>query len=134
MVPCLQVSAGQISSSAASFSVAPLRSSDALSAKSMPSRRTQFVWTIGQQEFYQMKGYPNVPSRCKNCSLARKSNVDPGAAAEIASRAAAAAYRNGDSDAAAAAAAAYVPPQGGHGGYGRGRGGGRGFGVRSKPY
>jgi CxxC-x17-CxxC domain-containing protein len=33
----------------------------------------QFVWTAGEQEFYQARGLTNQPSRCPDCRRARKS-------------------------------------------------------------
>jgi CxxC-x17-CxxC domain-containing protein len=32
-----------------------------------------FVFTAGEQEFYQQKGLMNEPSRCPNCRAARRS-------------------------------------------------------------
>ena len=34
-----------------------------------------FVWTAGEQEFYQQKGFTNPPSRCPDCRRARKQQV-----------------------------------------------------------
>lgn len=31
-----------------------------------------FVWTAGEQQFYQDKGFTNPPSRCQNCRQAKK--------------------------------------------------------------
>lgn len=31
-----------------------------------------FIWTVGEQEFYQQKGFENQPTRCPNCRRARK--------------------------------------------------------------
>lgn len=33
----------------------------------------QFVWTVGEQEFYQQKGFDNAPTRCPDCRQKRKS-------------------------------------------------------------
>lgn len=33
-----------------------------------------FVWTIGEQEFYQKKGFDNKPSRCPDCRKMKKQN------------------------------------------------------------
>ena len=33
----------------------------------------EFVWTEGEQEFYQQKGFTNKPVRCPECRKARKS-------------------------------------------------------------
>ena len=33
----------------------------------------EFVFTEGEQEFYQEKGFQNEPMRCKDCRGARKS-------------------------------------------------------------
>lgn len=32
----------------------------------------EFVFTVGEQEFYQEKGFTNEPVRCKDCRNARK--------------------------------------------------------------
>lgn len=32
----------------------------------------EFVWTVGEQEFYQEKGFTNQPTRCPQCRRARK--------------------------------------------------------------
>lgn len=34
----------------------------------------EFVWTAGEQEFYQEKGFTNVPKRCRECRNARKAS------------------------------------------------------------
>lgn len=31
-----------------------------------------FVWTIGEQEFFQQKGFSNAPTRCPDCRKARR--------------------------------------------------------------
>ena len=33
----------------------------------------QFVFTAGEQEFYQQRGFTNEPTRCPECRAARKS-------------------------------------------------------------
>lgn len=33
---------------------------------------SQFVWTAGEQEFYQKKGFDNAPTRCPACREKRK--------------------------------------------------------------
>jgi CxxC-x17-CxxC domain-containing protein len=33
---------------------------------------TEFVWTAGEQEFYQARGLTNQPGRCPACRQARK--------------------------------------------------------------
>lgn len=33
----------------------------------------EFVFTVGEQEFYQEKGFTNEPVRCKDCRQKRKS-------------------------------------------------------------
>lgn len=35
----------------------------------------QFIWTAGEQEFYQQKGFTNPPSRCPDCRRQRKQQV-----------------------------------------------------------
>ena len=32
----------------------------------------QFVWTAGEQEFYEQRGYTNPPSRCPSCRAKHK--------------------------------------------------------------
>jgi CxxC-x17-CxxC domain-containing protein len=32
----------------------------------------QFVWTTGEQQFYQDKGFTNPPSRCPDCRKLKK--------------------------------------------------------------
>lgn len=32
----------------------------------------EFVWTVGEQEFYASKGLTNEPKRCKACARAKK--------------------------------------------------------------
>ncbi len=32
----------------------------------------EFVFTVGEQEFYAEKGFQNEPVRCKECRIARK--------------------------------------------------------------
>ena len=34
--------------------------------------QTEFIFTVGQQEFYQEKGFTNKPQRCDNCQRAKK--------------------------------------------------------------
>ena len=33
----------------------------------------EFVYTVGEQEFYQEKGFANEPKRCKDCRQNRRS-------------------------------------------------------------
>ncbi len=33
---------------------------------------TEFIFTVGEQEFYAQKGFTNEPKRCRNCKAARK--------------------------------------------------------------
>ena len=33
---------------------------------------TEFVFTVGEQEFYKEKGFDNEPVRCADCRRARK--------------------------------------------------------------
>lgn len=42
---------------------------------------TEFVFTVGEQEFYKSKGFTNDPVRCAAC---RKANKERRAAAEAA--------------------------------------------------
>lgn len=35
----------------------------------------QFVWTAGEQEFYQQKGFTNPPSRCPDCRRKKKDEM-----------------------------------------------------------
>lgn len=32
----------------------------------------EFVFTVGEQEFYEEKGFTNAPVRCKECRIAKK--------------------------------------------------------------
>ena len=32
----------------------------------------EFVFTVGEQEFYAEKGFQNEPVRCKECRISRK--------------------------------------------------------------
>lgn len=32
----------------------------------------EFIFTVGEQEFYAEKGFQNEPARCKNCRDSRK--------------------------------------------------------------
>lgn len=32
----------------------------------------EFIFTAGEQDFYQEKGFTNEPTRCKDCRIARK--------------------------------------------------------------
>lgn len=32
----------------------------------------EFVWTVGEQEFYKEKGFENQPARCPSCRRAAK--------------------------------------------------------------
>ncbi len=34
----------------------------------------EFVFTVGEQEFYKEKGFENEPVRCPDCRRARKQN------------------------------------------------------------
>ncbi|HWP95357.1 MAG TPA: zinc-ribbon domain containing protein [Syntrophomonadaceae bacterium] len=34
----------------------------------------EFTFTIGEQEFYQEKGFENEPKRCRECRVSRRSN------------------------------------------------------------
>lgn len=34
-----------------------------------------FVWTVGEQEFYQQKGFTNAPVRCPACRVAKRSQM-----------------------------------------------------------
>ncbi len=35
----------------------------------------QFVWTVGEQEFYQQKGFTNPPARCPDCRKLKKQQM-----------------------------------------------------------
>lgn len=37
-----------------------------------------FVWTAGEQQFYQEKGLANVPARCPDCRANRKARLGLG--------------------------------------------------------
>ena len=34
----------------------------------------EFIFTVGEQEFYASKGFENAPIRCSDCRKARKAN------------------------------------------------------------
>ena len=34
----------------------------------------EFIFTVGEQEFYKEKGFENKPMRCADCRRARKAN------------------------------------------------------------
>ena len=34
-----------------------------------------FIWTAGEQQFYQEKGLANVPARCPECRATRKARL-----------------------------------------------------------
>lgn len=38
----------------------------------------EFVFTAGEQEFYDSKGFVNEPQRCKECRVSRKSAARQG--------------------------------------------------------
>jgi CxxC-x17-CxxC domain-containing protein len=38
----------------------------------------QFVWTAGEQQFYQEKGFTNAPTRCPDCRKAKKNMSNGG--------------------------------------------------------
>lgn len=37
----------------------------------------QFVWTVGEQQFYKDKGFTNPPSRCPDCRKNKKFSDRP---------------------------------------------------------
>jgi CxxC-x17-CxxC domain-containing protein len=37
-----------------------------------------FVWTVGEQQFYQDKGFSNPPSRCQDCRAKKKADMSGG--------------------------------------------------------
>lgn len=38
----------------------------------------EFIFTVGEQEFYAEKGFQNDPARCKECRNAKKGQRDSG--------------------------------------------------------
>lgn len=36
----------------------------------------EFVWTVGEQEFFAMKGFTNEPTRCLKCRKAKKARAN----------------------------------------------------------
>ena len=36
----------------------------------------EFIFTVGEQEFYQEKGFTNEPVRCKECREAKKARMN----------------------------------------------------------
>lgn len=47
---------------------------------------TEFVFTAGEQEFYQQKGLMNEPSRCASCRSSRRNSSGGGGRSERAPR------------------------------------------------
>eukprot|EP01036_Dinobryon_divergens_P028949 gene28949-37976_t len=43
----------------------------------------EFVFSVGEQEFYQSKGFDNQPVRCKPCKDEKKARMDGGGGVEI---------------------------------------------------
>ncbi len=43
----------------------------------------EFVFTVGEQEFYAEKGFQNIPGRCPECRRRRKSERMGGAEREM---------------------------------------------------
>src|SRR5436190_8487495 len=41
-----------------------------------------FVFTAGEQEFYERKGFKEIPKRCKDCRVKRKARRDTGGGTE----------------------------------------------------
>ena len=35
-----------------------------------------FIFTVGEQEFYAEKGFQNEPARCKDCRVNRKTQIN----------------------------------------------------------
>lgn len=35
----------------------------------------EFVWTAGEQEFYQQKGFTTPPTRCRDCRAKKKAEM-----------------------------------------------------------
>lgn len=35
----------------------------------------EFIWTAGEQEFYQQKGFTNPPARCPDCRQKKKDQM-----------------------------------------------------------
>lgn len=35
-----------------------------------------FVWTAGEQEYFEKKGFDKVPKRCKGCRVERRAEMD----------------------------------------------------------
>lgn len=36
---------------------------------------TEFVWSVGEQEFYASKGFTNAPVRCPKCRKEKKAKM-----------------------------------------------------------
>jgi CxxC-x17-CxxC domain-containing protein len=47
---------------------------------------TEFVFSAGEQEFYQLKGLLNEPGRCPSCRAARKAEREGGGMGSLESR------------------------------------------------
>ncbi|MCL2867358.1 MAG: zinc-ribbon domain containing protein [Clostridia bacterium] len=43
----------------------------------------EFVFTVGEQEFFAEKGFQNIPTRCRDCRQARKVNRNAGGPREM---------------------------------------------------
>lgn len=43
----------------------------------------EFIFTVGEQEFYEQKGFQNEPLRCKDCRDLRKTQFNGGRAREM---------------------------------------------------
>jgi len=36
----------------------------------------EFIWTVGEQEFFNQKGFTNKPTRCKDCRKLNRQKVE----------------------------------------------------------
>jgi cleavage and polyadenylation specificity factor subunit 4 len=91
----------------------------------------EFVFTVGEQEFYEEKGFTNKPTRCKACKDAKKGGASSGGFGGGGERSNTCyAFQKGSCDRGSSCRFSHDAGGGGGGGGGRGRGGDRGFGGR----
>ena len=58
----------------------------------------QFTFTVGEQEFYQSRGFTNEPRRCPECRTARKASRGEGGGGGAGAGAGGGGYRSYDSN------------------------------------
>ena len=85
------------------------------------------MFTVGQQEFFEEKGFTNKPQRCPECQAAKKARMNGGDSRGGSDKPPCYAFQKGNCDRGAGCRFAHGGGGGGGGGYG-GRGGGGGYG------